>query len=90
VWKEIEKYGRDVCKYKIKPYVGIGCEYERVEEGAKYGQIDIESSKVRRVSVTGDVGAEGQIWKIGVRCGCECYVGNRQGVEGLVKIKYAL
>jgi hypothetical protein len=56
VWREIEKYGRDVCKYKIKPYVGIGCEYERVEEEAKYGQVDIASSKVRGVSVIGDVG----------------------------------
>jgi hypothetical protein len=73
-------------------YVGVGIIGEvevyrglRVEEGAKYGQVDIESSKVRGVSVIGDVGVEGQIWKIGVRCGCECYVGNRQGVRGLSK-----
>jgi hypothetical protein len=36
------------------------------------------------------MGVELEIGKIVIRCGCECYVGERKEIDGMLKVRYAI
>jgi outer membrane autotransporter protein len=87
----IEVRGEYEVKEKVKPYVGLGCEYDKMwEVEASSGNLEIPSSHIEGISGIGEMGVEAEIGKVGIRCGCECYVGEREGIDGMLKIMYAI
>jgi hypothetical protein len=87
----MEVRGEYEVKEKVKPYVGLGCEYDKMwDVEARSGNLEIPSSHIEGISGIGEMGLEGQIERIGIRCGCECYVGERKGIDGMLKVRYAI
>jgi hypothetical protein len=80
----------------IKPYIVLGCEYEL--GGVSKATIqdpdmnvgDIPKSSLKGASGTADIGANIQLTKgLDVDISAQGYIGQRQGVAGMLKIKYA-
>jgi outer membrane autotransporter protein len=87
----MEVKGEYEVKEKIKPYVGLGCEYDKMwDVEARSGNLEIPSSHIEGVSGIGEMGVEVEMGRIGIRCGCECYVGERKGIDGMLKVRYAI
>jgi hypothetical protein len=84
-----------VCRYNrdriIKPYVGIWYEEEVIGEvrGKVYGN-ELPVSDMRGGSVIGEVGGRIEKERMRVEIGIKGYGGNRQGVEGMFRLGYAI
>jgi hypothetical protein len=87
----MEVRGEYEVKEKVKPYVGLGCEYDKMwDVEARSGNLEIPSSHIEGISGIGEMGVEVEMGRIGIRCGCECYVGERKGIDGMLKVRYAI
>jgi hypothetical protein len=76
---------------QVKPYVGMGYEHEMMGEvRAKARETEIPKSELSGGSEIGEVGVRWEIWKLNVECGGKCSIGTREGVEGMLKVRYAI
>jgi hypothetical protein len=81
--------------YKMKKggnaYIGTGYEYEKMGEvRGKMGSLEMPSSQEEGGRMIGEIGMEVEIGGIGIRCGCEGYVGERGGIEGMLNVRYKI
>ncbi|MDR1474346.1 MAG: hypothetical protein LBS38_01480, partial [Endomicrobium sp.] len=77
---------------KVNPYIGIGLEEELSGEiKAKAEGKEIEKVSLEGVTMIGEVGVKMDISeRLKVEVIGECFAGKREGLLGMVKVKYAI
>ena len=76
---------------RVKPYVGVWYEYEKVGEAR--GEVEGEElprSGMEGGSVIGEMGARGEVRGLKIKVGIKGQVGEIKGVEGEMRIGYAI
>jgi outer membrane autotransporter protein len=79
------------CNEKVVPYVGVGYEYEFLGkakgkvEGVEMKEIDLKGG-----SGIGEIGVRSEMGDININISGRGYIGEREGVEGMLKVGYAI
>jgi hypothetical protein len=82
--------GEYEAKERIKPYIGLGYEEMMGKAQGKLKELALPNRELKGGSFVGGIGINAELWKINIGCGLECYTGIREGIDGMLKVKYYL
>jgi hypothetical protein len=79
------------CGEKILPYVGMGYEYGVLGEvKGKVEGVQIKELDLKGGEGIGEIGIEAMMGRVNINIKGRGYVGIREGIEGMLKVKYAI
>jgi hypothetical protein len=78
-------------KEGVEPYVGVGYEYELMGRGkGKVEGVELKEVDIKGGIGIGEVGVSGEVGDINIKISGRGYIGEREGVEGMVKVGYSI
>jgi hypothetical protein len=72
---------------RFTPYAGLALEYET---NAEIKGLNVEAPSIKGISGAGEVGVQGNIGRLTIELGGSVYAGVRTGINGMLKVKYAM
>jgi hypothetical protein len=79
------------CNEKVIPYVGVGYEYELLGKSkAKIDGVELKEIDLKGGSGLGEIGISSILGDLNINISGRGYIGIREGVEGMLKIGYAI
>jgi hypothetical protein len=79
------------CKEKVVPYVGLGYEYEFLGKSkGKVEGVELKEIDLKGGSGIGEIGVSSVMGDININISGRGYIGVREGVEGMLKVGYAI